>query len=166
MWIQIILVDILGLYGDDVKSIHRHGHTLDLIITLANTTLNTIITSSHIVTSDHYPILTSINVSPNPPRPPTTFTYRRINAIDYPKFIDNLNLSSLITNPPSCLPDLLVSYIGIVIHNSIITLLSSPNQINPLALLPLLDHHWNSQSQVRLPPSSTHLHRLTLYFRP
>ena len=86
---------------------HRHGHTLDLIITPANTTLNPIITSSHIVTSDHYPIFTSINVYTNPPPPPTTFTYRRINAIDYPKFIDDLNSSPLITNPPSCLPDLL-----------------------------------------------------------
>ena len=28
---------------------HRHGHTLDLIVTPANTTLNPIITSSHIV---------------------------------------------------------------------------------------------------------------------
>ena len=86
---------------------HRHGHFLELIITSANTTLNPIITSSLIVTSDHYPIFTSINVHPNPPPPPTTLTYRRINAIDYPKFIDQLNSSPLITNPPSCLPDLL-----------------------------------------------------------
>ena len=35
---------------------HSHGHTLDFILTPANTTLNSIITSSHIVTSDHYPI--------------------------------------------------------------------------------------------------------------
>ena len=86
---------------------HRHGHTLDLIITPANTTLNPVITSADIVTSDHYPIFTSINVHPNPPPPPTTFTYRRINAIDYPKFIDDLNSTPFITNPPSCLPDLL-----------------------------------------------------------
>ena len=89
---------------------HRHGRTLDLIITPTNTTLNPIITSSHIVTSDHYQIVTSINVLPNQPPPPTTFTYRRINAIDYPKFIDDLNSSPLITNPPGCLPDLLDSF--------------------------------------------------------
>ena len=39
--------------------------------------------------------------------PPTTFTYHHINAIDYPKFIDDLNSSPLITNPPSCLTELL-----------------------------------------------------------
>ena len=86
---------------------HGHGHTLDLIITPAITTLDPVITSSHIVTSDHYPNFTSINVYPNPTHPPTTFTYRRINTIDYPKCIDDLNSSPLITNPPSCLPDLL-----------------------------------------------------------
>ena len=82
---------------------------LDVIITLANTTLNPIITSSYIVTSDHYPILTSVNVHPNPPPPPTTFTYCCIIAIDYHKFINDLN-SSPLTNPTSCLPDLLDSY--------------------------------------------------------
>ena len=35
---------------------HTDGHILDLIINPANTTLNPIITSSQIVTSDHYPI--------------------------------------------------------------------------------------------------------------
>ena len=73
------------------------------------------------VTSDHYPIFTSINVHPNPPPPPTTFTYRRINAIDYPKFIDDLNSSPLITNPPSCLPDLLDLFSQPFDHYSIIT---------------------------------------------
>ena len=86
---------------------HRHGHTIDLIITPAKTTLNQIITSSHIGTSDHYPIFTSIDVHPNPPPPSITFTYRRINANDHPKFIDDLNSSLLITNPSSCLHDLL-----------------------------------------------------------
>ena len=119
-------------------STHRHGHTLDLIITSANTTLNPVITSSHIVASDHYPIFTSINVHPKPPPPPTTFTYRRINAIDYPKFIDNINSSPLITNPPSCLPDLLDLFFAtlrsLLDHHAP----SSPKPINPLALLPLL----------------------------
>ena len=74
------------------------------IITLANTTRNPIITSSYIVTSDHYPICTNINVLPNPPPAPTTFTYRSINAVDYPTFINDLNSRLLIINPPSNLP--------------------------------------------------------------
>ena len=116
---------------------HRHGHTLDLIITPAITTFNPILTSAHIATTDHCPIFTSINVHPNPPPTPTTFTYRRINTIDYPKFIDDLNSSPLITNSPSCLPDLLDLFFAtlrsLLDHHA-----SSPKLINLLALLPLL----------------------------
>ena len=86
-----------------------HGATQEF----KSPTLNPIITSSHIVTSDHYPIFTSINVHPNQPPPPITVTYRRINAIDYTKFIDDVNSSPLITNPPSCLPDLLDLFFAI-----------------------------------------------------
>ena len=68
------------------------------------------ITSSFIVTSYHYPTFTNINVRSNPPPPPTTFTYRRISAIDYRKFINDLNSSRLITNPPRSLPYLLDTY--------------------------------------------------------
>ena len=77
---------------------HRHGHTLDLIISLANTTLSPIINSSYIVTSDHYPIFTNINVRPSPLPPLTTFACRNINAIHYSKFINDLHSSPLITN--------------------------------------------------------------------
>ena len=112
--------------------IHRHGHTLDLIITPANAILKPIVTP-YIVTSDHYPIFTSINVHPNPPPPPTTFTYRPINDINYHKFIDDLNSSLLITNP-----QLLDSFSQPFAHYSIITPHYSPKPINPLTLLPLL----------------------------
>ena len=51
---------------------HKQGHTLDLLITHVNITLNPIISSSVMVTSDHVPILSSINIIPNPPPPATT----------------------------------------------------------------------------------------------
>ena len=51
---------------------------------------------------------------PTTPPSPTTFTYRRISTIDYPKFIDDLNSSPLITNSPSCLPDLLDLFFAIL----------------------------------------------------
>ena len=94
----------------------RHCHTLDLAITLASTSLNPIITSSFIVTSYHYPVLTNINVHPNPPPPPTTVTHRCINAIDKPIFIIDLNSNPIITK-------MLDIYFSI--HCLIITLLSS-----------------------------------------
>ena len=134
----LIIIILLLLWGAVKIPTHRRGYTLDLIITPANTTLNSIITSSHIVTSDHYPIFTSINVCSNPLPPPTTFTYRHINAIDYPKFIDDLNSSPLITNPPSCLPKLLDLFLQPFAHYSTITLplLSKTNKCSHTALTP------------------------------
>ena len=70
--------------------------------------------------------------------PPSTFTYRRINAVDYPKFIDDLCSSPLITNPPSCLPDLLDLFFATLCSLLDRHAPSSPKPINPLVLLPLL----------------------------
>ena len=60
------------------------------------------------------------------------------------------------------MPELLDSFLQHLAHYSIITPLSSPKQINPLAVLPLLGSPM--KFSVRPPPSGTHLHRLTLYF--
>ena len=45
---------------------NKQGHTLDLLITHVNSTLNPIISSSVMITSDHVPILSSIIIIPNP----------------------------------------------------------------------------------------------------
>ena len=112
--------------------------TLALIITLANTTLNPIITSSYIITSDHYPIFTNINVHPNPPPPPTTFTYRRINDFDYPKLLmTSIQILSSQTRPAAC-PTYSIYIPQTFAHYLFITPLSSSKPINPLAVLPVL----------------------------
>ena len=85
-----------------------------------------------------------------------TFIYRRINAIEYPKFIDDLNSSLLIKNPPSCLLDLLDLFFAISFaHYLIITPPSSPKPVNPLALL----QHLGSPLKSSVCPKSAR-HRL------
>ena len=84
------------------------------------------------------PIYLSNYQSPTQSISPTTFTYRRINAIDYPKFIDDLNSSHLITNPPAACPTCSTHFSQPFAHYSIITPLFSLKPINPLALPPLL----------------------------
>ena len=97
------LLDSTNLIQHIHISTHKQGHTLGLLITHVNFTLNPIISSSVMVISDHVPILSSINIIPNPPPPATTFTYRRLNKINYHKFICDLNSTPLITNPPELL---------------------------------------------------------------
>ena len=117
---------------------HRHGHTLDLIITPANSTLNPIITSSYIVISHYYPIFTSINVHPNPPphQQPSSI------AVSTPLTTKNSSTTStqflsLQTLPATC-PICSTYFSQPFAHYSIITPPSSPKPINPLALLSLL----------------------------
>ena len=69
-----------------------------------------VFSSSVMVTFDHVPILSSRNIIPNPPPPATTFTYRRLNKINYHKFICDLNSIPLITNPPVTPTELFESY--------------------------------------------------------
>ena len=76
---------------------HKDGNTLDLIITSAHSSLNPSISHSVTTTSDHFAILSQFNVSPNPPAPPTTFTYRKINSISIPSFTSDLLSSTLNT---------------------------------------------------------------------
>ena len=76
------------------------------LITHSNVTLDPMLISTVIDTSDHHPILSTLNVTPNPPPPPTTVTYRLLNKIDYHKFINDLNSTSLVTNSPSTLTDM------------------------------------------------------------
>ena len=99
-------------------SMHTHGHTLGLIITAVNTLLSPSILHTFPSTSNHYPIFSSLNITPYPPPPSTTFTYRRINSICLLVLISDLSTSQLITNPPTTLPELLSSFNDTVVKNS------------------------------------------------
>ena len=89
---------------------HRQGHTLDVIITPANSTLSPIITYSQISPSDHFPIFTQLNIQTPPPPPLTQISFRCIDAIHIPHFVRDIFSSALIHNPPSSLSDLVDCY--------------------------------------------------------
>ena len=66
---------------------HQHGHILDLVITTKDTTLLPSITHSLISPSDHFPIFTSLSISPPTPPPLTEHFFRCIKSINMNKFI-------------------------------------------------------------------------------
>ena len=51
-----------------------------------------------------------LNLTPNLPPPPQSYTFRRLNSIDHTSLLDDLKQSSLITNPPQLLNQLLDEY--------------------------------------------------------
>ncbi len=89
--------------------IHSAGHTLDLGITRAKSSLVHKVTISDPGISDHRAITLSLHIQ-KPPTITKQIHYRKIKAINADKFINDLNTSALVTQPLTTLADLLGSY--------------------------------------------------------
>ena len=89
---------------------HNKDNTLDLIITPTDSSLHPAVTCSPATPSDHFLLLTCLNTSTPPPTPATYRSYRRTSSIDIISFISDISKSSLITNPPDSLDDLVACY--------------------------------------------------------
>ena len=88
-------------------------------------------------TSDHYPIVSSLNITPNPLPPSTTFRYRRIKSIYLSALIFDLATSQLIINSSTTIPELLSPFYDTVRslldkHVPLITKTTSRLRFNPL----------------------------------
>jgi hypothetical protein len=89
---------------------HRCNNTLDLVITQAESALQPVITCSPATPSDHFLVITSLNVLRPSPKPPISRSFRRIDSIDVDEFISDISQSTLITDPPANLDDLVFCY--------------------------------------------------------
>jgi hypothetical protein len=89
---------------------HSHSHTLDLVITGTNSSLRPSITRINTSPSDHFPVLSTLNITPPPPPPLSKVTYRSIKSVNIEKFKRDILSSSLITHPPTKLSDLVDCY--------------------------------------------------------
>jgi len=100
---------------------HIHENTLDLLITPAQTTINPTVSCSPASSpSDHFLVMTSLNIIPPPPKPVTLRSFRRIASINTEKFIHDIEQSSLITDPPEELDHLVNCY-----NNTLSTILDN-----------------------------------------
>ena len=104
------LLDSANLKQHVTFPTHIANHTLDLVITHADSKLKPDITFSPVSPSDHFPILSSLTISPLPPLPLVTKTYRCFRSINVDHFKFDLLRSGLITHPPSNLSDLINAY--------------------------------------------------------
>jgi hypothetical protein len=89
---------------------HRHLHTLDLVITTVDSLLSPVITHTVNSPSDHFPVFSSLNITPPKPSPLSKHSFRRIKSINIHSFILDILSSTLITRPPSNLSDLVDCY--------------------------------------------------------
>jgi len=79
------------------------NHTLGLIITSSDSSLNPNVVRADIRPSDHYPVFSDLNISPAPPPPPQALTFRRLHSIDHDAFLDDFKCTQLISDPPGFL---------------------------------------------------------------
>jgi exonuclease III len=89
---------------------HDKGNTLDLIILPTHSSLHPVITSSPTSPSDHFLIITVLDTQQPPPRQARLRSFRRINSINVDNFISDVSHSTLITDPPANLEDLISCY--------------------------------------------------------
>src|SRR5208282_2739586 len=89
---------------------HTHGNTLDLVITTSDSPLSPTVSVYPTRPTDHFPVLSRLEVPSRTPPPIINRTFRRIHSIDVGKFMSDLLSEPLITQPPSSLSDLIELY--------------------------------------------------------
>jgi exonuclease III len=89
---------------------HRDHHILDLVITATSSSLSPIIDHSPVSPSDHFPIFSTLTISPLPPPPSSEISFRCFKSISITKLTRDILNSRLITHPPTNLSDLVDSY--------------------------------------------------------
>ena len=89
---------------------HQDNHTLDLVITANISFLSPVIDHFPVSPSDHFPIFSTLTISPLPSSPLSNFSFRCLKSIRISKFTWDILNSRLITHPPTDLSDLVDFY--------------------------------------------------------
>jgi hypothetical protein len=89
---------------------YRHLHTLDLVITTADSLLSPVITRTVNSPSDHSPIFSSLHITLSKPSSLSKHSFRPVKSINIHSFIQDVLSSNLITYPPSTLSNLVDCY--------------------------------------------------------
>jgi len=89
---------------------HVDNNTLDLVITSSDSPICHNVSVLPIAPSDHFPVISILDLPTIPPRPPVTTASRRIRSINIERFIHDLMSEPLISEPPTTLYDLLSTY--------------------------------------------------------
>jgi len=93
---------------------HRENYTLDLVITANTSSLSPVIYYSPVSPSDHFPIFSTLTISPLSSPPLTEFSFHCLKSISLSKFTRDIHTSQLITHSPTHLSDLVDSYNSIL----------------------------------------------------
>jgi exonuclease III len=139
---------------------HRDLHTLDLVITATSTTLSPVIDYSLVSPSDHYPIFSTLTISPLPPPSLSEFSFRCLKSINISKFTRDILNSRLITHPPTNLSDLVDSY-----NTTLSSLLDKHAPLKTKTIRAKTPNPWFTPALAKLKSARRHLEKVWLRTR-
>jgi hypothetical protein len=84
---------------------HHHLHTLDLVITTADSLLSPVITQTVNSPSDHCPIFSLLHITPSKPSPLSKHSFCPVKSINIHNFIWGILFSTLIIHTTANLSD-------------------------------------------------------------
>jgi len=139
---------------------HRDHHTLDLIITSTSTSLNPVIDYSPVSPSDHFPIFSSLSISPIAPPLSSQIFFRCFKSISVSKFTRDILHSRLVTHPPRNLSDLVEAY-----NTTLSSLIDkhAPLKTKTIRAKPI--NKWYTPDLSTLKSARRHLEKLWLHTR-
>ena len=130
-------------------------NTLDLFIAPSDSSLNPTLSFSPTTVSDHLPVLTSVSLSRPPPLVLVTRFFRCLKSINLFKFQLDISSSTLITNPPSSLSELVSCY-----NNTLSSLLDKHAPLKSKIISQKPDNPWFTPALHNLKSSCRRLHRI------
>ena len=110
---QIKFTDLLDSFNlNQLVSVATHvdKNTLDLVITSSDPPICHSVSVLPVAPSDHFPVISILNLPTPLPRPLATHGIRRTKSINIELFIQDLTLEPLISEPPTTLDELLITY--------------------------------------------------------
>ena len=134
---------------------HQTGHTLDLVITTKDSTLSPTITHSLVSLSDHFPIFTSLVISPPSPPSLTEHFFRCVKSINLNNFIHDIRTSRRITHPPTNLSDLDDCY-----NSTLSNILNKHAPLTSKLLRPKPSNTWFTPALQKLKSARRHLEKI------
>jgi hypothetical protein len=107
----MLLLSLVNLTQHVSFPTHRHLHTLDLVITTVDSLLSPVNTRTAKSPADHFPVFSStLHITPPKPSYLSKHSFRPVKSMNFCSFTRDMLPSTLITNLPSNLSNLVDCY--------------------------------------------------------
>ena len=133
---------------------------MDLVITATSSSLSPVIDYSPVSPSDHFPIFSTLTISPLPAPPVSQLSFRCLKSISISKLNRDICNSQLITHPPNNLSQLVDSY-----NSTLSSLLDKHAPLKTKTIRAKPPNPWFTPALSKLKSARRHLEKIWLRTR-